>query len=182
MRVVSLDALLDDIRHSPRLPQVVDRLSGVLTAERERRRRFYEEMTPEEKIEFMVGEVVLHSLARMRHLQATKFISSLLDAHVRASGARIALVEKCLCVLPRNDYEPDVAFFGREKAESFGPDPMKFPVPDFVVEVLSESAEARDRGVKFEDYAANGVREYRVVGALIDEAANRAARRALARM
>jgi Uma2 family endonuclease len=37
---------------------------------------------------------------------------------------------------------------------------MKFPAPDFIAEVLSDSTEANDRGVKFDDYAAHGVREY----------------------
>lgn len=37
---------------------------------------------------------------------------------------------------------------------------MFYPVPDFVVEVLSDSTEKRDRGVKFVDYALNGVKEY----------------------
>lgn len=45
------------------------------------------------------------------------------------------------------------------------PDTMKFPVPDFAVEVLSESTEARDRGVKFQDYEAHGVREYWIINA-----------------
>ena len=42
---------------------------------------------------------------------------------------------------------------------------MKFPVPDLVVEVLSESTEPRDRGVKFEDFQAHGVGEYWIVDA-----------------
>ena len=42
---------------------------------------------------------------------------------------------------------------------------MKFPVPDFVAEVLSPTTEHRDRGVKFEDYEAHGVREYWIVDA-----------------
>ena len=42
---------------------------------------------------------------------------------------------------------------------------MRFPVPDFVVEVLSQSTEANDRGVKFVDYAAHGVAEYWIVDA-----------------
>ena len=37
---------------------------------------------------------------------------------------------------------------------------MIFPVPDLVVEVLSESTANRDRGIKFSDYAAHGVTEY----------------------
>ena len=42
---------------------------------------------------------------------------------------------------------------------------MKFPVPDIVVEVLSQSTEDRDRGVKFEDFASNRVAEYWIVDA-----------------
>ena len=73
--------------------------------------------------------------------------------------------EKCLCVFPRNDYEPDIVFFGPDKAAAMSPDTMKFPVPDLAVEVLSNSTEARDRGVKFEDFAANSVGEYWIVDA-----------------
>lgn len=66
-------------------------------------------------------------------------------------------------MFPRSDYEPDVVFFGTEKAARLDGDTMKFPVPDFVAEVLSDSTMGRDRGVKFEDFAANGVREYWIV-------------------
>ena len=37
---------------------------------------------------------------------------------------------------------------------------MLFPAPDFVVEILSKSTEKIDRGVKMQDYALHGVREY----------------------
>lgn len=40
-----------------------------------------------------------------------------------------------------------------------------FPIPDLAVEVLSRSAEQRDRGVKFEDYAVHGVGEYWIIDA-----------------
>ena len=40
---------------------------------------------------------------------------------------------------------------------------MRFPAPDLVVEVLSETTQAIDRGVKFDDYAAHGVAEYWIV-------------------
>ena len=42
---------------------------------------------------------------------------------------------------------------------------MKFPVPDFAVEVLSDITEFRDRGVKFQDFEAHGVGEYWIVDA-----------------
>jgi Uma2 family endonuclease len=71
--------------------------------------------------------------------------------------------EKIMVSLTRNDYEPDICFFGTAKAAAFTPDQMRFPAPDLVVEVISESTERNDRGVKFEDYAAHGVQEYWII-------------------
>ena len=42
---------------------------------------------------------------------------------------------------------------------------MKHPAPDLVVEILSRGTAKRDRGIKYEDYAAHGVREYWLVDA-----------------
>jgi hypothetical protein len=58
-----------------------------------------------------------------RHLMATKRLFRLLDTH--------GLVGKL--------------------GEAHVPDTLRFPVPDLIVEVLSPSTEARDRGVKFDD-------------------------------
>lgn len=159
----SLETLLEPLRHSPRLVEVVDALERQLADERARRRRFYAEMTPEEKIEFIDGEVVLHSPARNRHLDATKHILKLMDTHVTMHRLGTVKAEKCLCVFPRNDYEADVVFFGPEKSAGFTEETLQFPIPDLAVEVLSKLTEARDRGVKFEDYAAHGVGEYWIV-------------------
>lgn len=71
--------------------------------------------------------------------------------------------EKCLCSFPRNDYEPDVVYFGPEKSSLLHLDTSQFPVPDLIVEVLSESTESRDRGAKFIDYSAQGVTEYWII-------------------
>jgi Uma2 family endonuclease len=43
------------------------------------------------------------------------------------------------------------------------PDQIRFPAPDFIAEVLSSSTEAKDCGIKYEDYAAHGVGEYWLV-------------------
>lgn len=161
----SLETLLAPIRHSPQLVEAVDLLQEQIRAERQRRAKFYEEMTPEQKIEFIDGEVVLHSPARNVHLDVTRRVAVLLSTHVDVHRLGEVKIEKCLCIFPRNDYEPDVVFFRSAKADKLQPDTMKFPVPDLIVEVLSESTEARDRGVKFEDYQAHGVGEYWIVDA-----------------
>lgn len=147
------------------MPEAVARLQKQMEEERERRMKFYQEMTPDQKIEFIDGEVILHSPARNRHLDVTLMLATLLRTYVSIHQLGEVKMEKCLVVFPRNDYEPDVVFFGKGKA-AFADDTMKFPVPDLAVEVLSKSTEARDRGVKFEDFAANGVGEYWIVDAM----------------
>ena len=136
-----------------------------LDDERRLRNKFYEDMTPELKIEFIDGEVILHSPARNVHLDVTVWILKLLHTYVGIHQLGEVKSEKCLVVFPRNDYEPDVVYFGPEKASKLQADTMKFPIPDLVVEVLSESTEQRDRGVKFEDFEAHGVLEYWIVDA-----------------
>lgn len=163
--MTSFDNLLQSLRHSPQLPQILSVLQHEFNREQQRRQRFYADMTPEQKVEFIDGEIVLHSPARNKHLDATLSISHLLRTYVLIDRLGQVKHEKCLCVFPRNDYEPDVVFFGPEKSNSFHADTMKFPAPDLVVEVLSESTAERDRGVKYEDYAANGVGEYWIVEA-----------------
>lgn len=155
--------MLDELLASPTLPEVAEAINARLRAEAQRRQRFYMEMTDGEKVEFIGGEVVLHSPARHRHLEAKAHLAGLIGYYVRARGRGVVHDEKCLCVFPRNDYEPDVVYFGPEKAAGFRPDTLRFPIPDLVVEVLSEATEARDRGVKFADYEAHGVGEYWIV-------------------
>lgn len=150
---------------SPRLPELVAALSDRLQAESAARHRFYDEMTDGEKVEFIDGEIIMHSPARNRHLLASMKLAKLLDTFVNIHKLGEVRHEKCLCVFPRNDYEPDIVFFNSKKSAEFLPDTMKFPIPDFVIEVLSESTESRDRGVKFEDFEAHGVGEYWIVDA-----------------
>lgn len=161
----TLDALLEPLRHSPQLVEAAEQLQAQIRSERDRRARFYEEMTPDQKIEFINGEVVLHSPARNVHLDVTARVATLLRTYVETHGLGEVKIEKCLCVFPRNDYEPDVVFFRPGKAAAFSAGTMKFPVPDLIVEVLSDSTEARDRGVKFEDFQAHGVGEYWIIDA-----------------
>ena len=66
------------------------------------------------------------------------------------------------------DYEPDICFFGNEKASRFSPEQIHFPAPDLSVEVLSSSTESMDRGVKFDDYASHGVSEYWIIDPVLE--------------
>ena len=131
-----------------------------MSREQAKRERFYNEMTEGEKVEFINGEVIVHSPVKKRHNDCVKRLLKLLDTYVEEKQLGFVGVEKVLIQLTRNDYEPDLCFFDREKSATFTPEQMIFPVPDLVVEVLSESTAYRDRGIKFSDYAAHGVTEY----------------------
>jgi Uma2 family endonuclease len=97
------------------------------------------------------------------HLDATTRLATLLAAYTNARDLGEIKVEKCLVVFPRNDYEPNVVFFSRENAAVFHNNSMKFPVPNLIVEVLSESTKPQDSGVKLQNYEAHGVQEYWIV-------------------
>lgn len=159
-------AVLQPLLDSPALPRHVEALQAALEAEREVRERFRDRLDPSVKAEFINGEIVMHSPARNVHNQVVGRLSSLLRAYNDANAlGGVVAAEKALVGLTRNDYEPDVAFWGADKAAEIGPDTKIYPAPDLAVEVLSASTAGRDRGVKREDYQAHGVAEYWIVDA-----------------
>ena len=158
-----MKAALEPLLDSPRLPEYVDSLNRILALERQRREKFYEELTEDGKFEFINGKVVMHSPAKRKHINVTKNLSRLLSTFVEERDLGEVYAEKALCVFPRNDYEPDICFFSRTKVQQLTDDTLRFPIPDFVVEVLSDTTKNNDRTLKFEDYAAHGVGEYWII-------------------
>lgn len=160
---VSDHNLLDALLQSPRLSLYARRIDDLLAEEAQRRAGFLETMSEDQKIEFINGEIIVHSPVKLRHSTAAGNLFVLLDTYVKRNKAGYVGIEKLLVSLTRNDYEPDICYFGSDKADHFTPGQMRFPAPDLVVEVLSESTAAVDRGVKYDDYAAHGVTEYWII-------------------
>lgn len=154
-----VSAILD----SPGAPALLARLQSALEAERQRRLQFYQDIDDDMKAEFINGEVIVHSPVKKEHTDAVGRLYKILDTFVQIAALGYVGYEKVMSAFTRNDYEPDVVFFGVEKSANFQKGQWKYPVPDFVVEVLSDGTEQRDRGVKFEDFEAHGVREYWIV-------------------
>jgi Uma2 family endonuclease len=157
-----------ELLDAPELALYEAQIRARLEEEQRRRERFRDELSPSEKAEFINGEVVVHSPATVKHNLARKRLVKLLDTHVTLHRLGMVLDEKTLIGLTRNDYEPDVNFFGPDKASRLTLDQVVLPAPDFIVEVLSTSTERNDRGVKFRDYAAHGVQEYWLVDQVLD--------------
>jgi Uma2 family endonuclease len=149
-----------DLADAPLLHQQI----GIkLNEERVRREKFYNDIDESMKVEFINGEIIVHSPVMKRHNEANGLLFHLLDIHVRKNKLGFVGIEKIMVVFTRNDYEPDLVFFDNDKSEVFTPTQTLFPVPDFVVEVLSKGTKKHDRGIKYDDYETHKVQEYWII-------------------
>ena len=158
-----MEASLISILNSPRFPVLMEELQFKLSEEVKARARFLNEIKETDKAEFINGEVIYHSPVKFIHNSVSGLLLNILMIHVKKHHLGFVGYEKMMISLTRNDYEPDICFFNKEKAKKIKKDQMRFPAPDLIVEVLSKSTEKNDRGIKFEDYAAHGVMEYWII-------------------
>jgi Uma2 family endonuclease len=155
--------LLNQLQGRPDIVLLMQEVQVLLNREQNKRKEFRNLIHENIKAEFINGEVVMHSPVKRKHWRVSIKLASLLNSYVDENDLGEVGSEKVMIGLTRNDYEPDIVFFNKEKAASFTPDQLIFPAPDFVVEILSESTERYDRNQKFIDYAAHQVNEYWIV-------------------
>ncbi|MBC8155219.1 MAG: Uma2 family endonuclease [Bacteroidetes bacterium] len=148
---------------APDAKLVIERVQAILDDESERRRAFREWLRDDVKAEFINGEVIMHSPVKRRHLVASKLLENLLQNYVMIHDLGEVDTGKALVGMTRNDYEPDICYWNKETASTFDDDQMVHPTPDLIVGILSKSTAKFDKGIKFEDYAAHGVREYWII-------------------
>jgi Uma2 family endonuclease len=160
--------LVQQLLASPRLGLLVRKIEDILADEAIRRQDFYATISEGDKAEFINGKIIFHSPVKFRHYAAGGHLYRLLSTHVMLKRLGYVGYEKIMISLTRNDYEPDICFFTQDKAQYFRPEQMRFPAPDFVVEVLFDSTEEHDRGVKLVDYAAHGIAEYWILDPVIE--------------
>jgi len=155
--------ILDLLMDTPEAFKILEKAQNMLRDEQTKREEFYNWVTDDLKAEFINGEIVVHSPVKSSHAQASENIFRILSIYALKHQLGRVTHEKVMARFTRNDYEPDVMFFSREKADAIQPNQSLFPIPDFVIEVLSESTVERDRGVKFRDFEAHQVSEYWIV-------------------
>jgi Uma2 family endonuclease len=100
-----------------------------------------------------------------RHNVVSLLLAQLMNVYVAKNKLGFVGIEKIMITLTRNDYEPDICFFEKQKADTFTDKQTLFPAPDLVIEILSDGTKKRDRGVKFQDYEAHKIKEYWIVDA-----------------
>jgi len=155
--------LISKILDSPNAPILLKRIKTVLDDEKKRRLSFYNEITEQEKAEFINGEIIIHSPVKKFHNQINGNLYKIIDTYVVENNIGFVGIEKILIQCTRNDYEPDLCYFNKEKSKKFKNEQSLFPIPDMIIEVLSKGTEKRDRGIKFEDYQNHGVKEYWII-------------------
>lgn len=156
-------SLAEQIMERPDAVLQLQALQNALEDEKKRRQDFYNWVTEDVKAEFINGQIIIHSPVKKRHWKVSDLLSTLLSVYTRLKKLGQVGTEKVMISLTRNDYEPDIVFFSKEKADAFTDDQVLFPAPDFVVEILSPKTAATDRGTKKEDYAFHGIREYWII-------------------
>lgn len=159
------DSLAEQIMERPDARLIMEEVSQMLEAERRLRQHFYETVREDEKAEFINGEIIVHSPVKKRHDNVSGNLYILLKTFVVKNDLGYVGHEKVMIGLSRNDYEPDICYFSKEKAQHFDDGQTIFPAPDLVVEVLSSGTRLRDYGVKLEDYEAHKISEYWIVDA-----------------
>jgi Uma2 family endonuclease len=118
------------------------------------------EATPRDgyRYEILFGELVLIGSPIPEHQRALRELALLLITHTRRhSLGEVLFAPVDVILAPGVVVQPDLLFVSAnrsEKVESRAP--IRF-APDLVVEILSETTAARDRGVKADVYAAAGV-------------------------
>ena len=158
-----MSKLLLQLLDRPHAPLIIQKAQVFLHNEHQKRQTFYEWLDEDKKAEFINGEIVVHSPALDRHNSTMLLLARLLSIYVDDRQLGVVRAEKALVELTRNSYEPDICFWGTDKAAQIHDELLYYPAPDFVVEVLSKSTEKYDREVKFADYAAHGIAEYWII-------------------
>ena len=155
--------LISAILEEPDAYFLIQEANIALEDEKKRRIDFYNDITEQEKVEFINGEIIVHSPVMKRHNSATVLLSRLMSIYGDIHQLGFVGIEKIMITLTRNDYEPDICFFRKEKSDTFIENQTLFPAPDFIIEILSEGTKKRDRGVKFKDYQAHQIEEYWII-------------------
>jgi Uma2 family endonuclease len=155
-----MEAIVEQMLHYPQVHLYLQQVQDALREEQGRRKDFHDSLSDDTHAKFINGEIVSKMPLKRNHFKASGLIYKLMDTSVQKHDLSEVLNERALISLTRNDYEPDICFWTKAKSEEFEPGQTIFPAPDFIVEIISESTEKRDRGIEFQDYAAHGVNEY----------------------
>ena len=109
--------------------------------------------------EWVAGTVVVHSPANYRHQDLAGFLAALLRTYTETRRFGVVLTAPFQMKLGEVSRSPDILFVAAGWRDRIKPTYLDGPA-DLVVEIVSPDSGVRDRGEKFYEYEAAGVREY----------------------
>ena len=112
-----MDVAFERLVQSPRLKLYTERFEHILDEERIRREQFHDTVTEDENAEFINGEVVTEMPVKLEHNNVQGLLYMLMRTYVATRQLGFVGNEKLMVSLTRNDYEPDVCYFGKAKAD-----------------------------------------------------------------
>lgn len=121
------------------------------------------EALPERNLptELINGELVMRGAPSVNHQRLSRNITRML-LNMDLAG-ELFYAPTSVKLDDRNYFQPDVLWIAAGNTRCTILDDGIEGAPDLVVEVLSPGTAKADRGIKFEQYAAHGVREYWIV-------------------
>lgn len=125
---------------------------------------FLDWMDEDALAEWVDGKVEFMSPASSRHQNISGFLAALLRAYAEDHDAGLVLAapfQMRLAELKRGR-EPDLLYVAKANLSRLKPTYLDGPA-DLAVEIISPESVLRDRGTKYAEYEAGGVREYWIV-------------------
>ncbi|GAB4145150.1 MAG: Uma2 family endonuclease [Cyanobacteria bacterium J069] len=114
------------------------------------------------KHEYRRGQVYAREAAKKSHIILASNLTTLLNVHLQDSPCLVMSSDMKVRLEAADCYYPDVVVTGDERDLSTTEDFIRFPT--LVIEILSDSTAAFDRGDKFADYQTEPtLREYVLV-------------------
>lgn len=125
---------------------------------------FLQQLDEDTLAEWVDGEVVFLSPARLEHQLIADFLTAVMGAFVRhqGTGQVISAPFQMRLLHTERGREPDILFVANENLHRLRDTHLEGGA-DLVVEITSPESLIRDRGEKFAEYELEGIREYWVV-------------------
>jgi len=115
------------------------------------------------RYEILDGDLLVTPSPLTRHQIISTNLVALLHAHVKRNGLGIVLHAPTDVILDAYTVlEPDILYVRSSRADIIQRHAIVGP-PDLVVEILSPSTAARDRGIKLKAYARFGIEHYWII-------------------
>lgn len=115
-----------------------------------------------QRYEVIWGELHVAAAPSLPHQRVVLRLAGAIDRHVRSQGlGEVFIAPIDLVLAPELVLQPDIMFVARARLGSGDPPEASLSLaPDLVIEVLSPSTAAADRGAKRDAYATHGVPHY----------------------